>query len=156
MIDRAKIKGLLAQMRQANFKSATLGGALVARHGTGFVICRDPVAVKGRQDSHHERQDMKSRLGFQLKNMPLIWDGRFFVKGSNDTSYISTVHHDSDVLTAEQRQFLKSIPAPARATLPVTKHESNICSVGHGNLRGFAVKSLTRLRLQAALGGQIS
>ena len=99
---------------------------------------------------------MKSRLGFPLSVVPKIWDGRFSVKGPDHSSYMSTVHHDSDVLTAEQRQFLKSIPVPARATLPMTQHENNICSVGHGDLGGRTVKSLVYPRLQAALGGQIS
>ena len=156
MIDRAKIKGLLAQMRTNSFKSVTLGGALVARHGTGFVICRDPVAVKGRQDSHHERKKMHGRLGLRTHPMTQIWDGRFSFTGPKHRSYMGTVHHDSNLLTPKQRKFLKTIPAPARPTLPVSKQENVIDIIGHGDLGERTVKSLVYPRLQAALAGQLS
>jgi len=156
MIDRTKIKALLAQMRHASFKSATLGGALVARHDKGFVICRDPVAVKGRQDSHHERKKMRRRLGLRTHPMLQIWDGRFSFTGLKHRSYIGTVHHDSGLLTPKQRKFLKTIPAPARPTLPVSKQENVIDIVGHGDLGLRTLKSLVRPRLEAALGGEFS
>ena len=154
-IDRMRLKKLLRQMRGDHFKSATLGGALVARHKSGFVICRDPVAVKGRQDGHHKRQAIRHELGFRLSDMPQIWDGRFIVTGSDDQS-IGAVHHEAQSLTKKQRQNLKTILAPARATLPVFKEGKLIQSIGEAKSGAIHVESLVKMRLEAALGGRLA
>jgi len=99
---------------------------------------------------------MHGRLGLRTHPMTQIWDGRFSFTGPKHRSYMGTVHHDSNLLTPKQRKFLKTIPAPARPTLPVSKQENVIDIIGHGDLGGRTVKSLVYSRLQAALGGQIS
>ena len=155
MIDLAKIKGLLSRIRRPSFKSATLGGAMVAKHKSGFIICRDPVAAKGRQDSHHQRRDIRRKLSLRLSDTPRIWDGRFLVTGPNRRSYMGAVYHNSESLRKEHRQALKAVPAPARPTLPVSKKENSIRLLGAG-VEGMRIsKSLVKSRLEAALGGQI-
>ena len=156
MIDRVKIRRLLVQMRTGSFKSATLGGALVARHETGFVICRDPVAVKGRQDSHHHREEMRYSLGIRLNDSPQIWDGRFLVTGPVHRNFMGSVHEDSELLTKAHKDILRTIPAPARATIPVSKHENSVRLLGAGGQGIRVTKSLVKMRLEAALGGKIS
>ena len=155
IVDRARIKHLLFHMRADNFKSATLGGALVVRHEGRFVICRDPVAVKGRQDSHHERRSIRSGLNFRLNNTPRIWDGRFSVTGPKRRSYIGSVHQNMELLLPEQVEILKRIPKVARLTLPVSKKENLVRILGHGNLGSRTVISLVKMRLEAALGGTL-
>ena len=156
VIDRAKIKKLLTQMRTPAFKSATLGGALVARHKDSFVICRDPVAVKGREDSHHSRKALRRKLGLRLKTYPQIWDGRFSVTGPKDRSYMGSVHQHAARLKPEQRKALKAIPAAARPSLPVSKHENDIRVVGHRESGARTIISLVRMRLEAALGEKLA
>ena len=156
VIDRAKIKKLLVKMRAPDFKSATLGGALVARHKDGFVICRDPVAVKGREDSHHSRKGLRERLGMRLNLDPQIWDGRFSVTGPEHHSYMGSVHQETALLKPEQREALKAIAAPARPSLPVLKDENGIRIVGHQDMGSRTVMSLVQMRLEAALGGKLS
>lgn len=156
VIDRAKIKKLLAQMRAPEFKSATLGGALVARYKDGFVICRDSVAVKGREDSHHSRRALREQLGMRLYAHPQIWDGRFSVTGPKHHSYMGSVHQDAALLKPEQRKALKAIPAAARPSLPVSKHENDIRILGHQDMGSRTVISLVQMRLEAALGGKLT
>lgn len=155
IIDRAKIRHLHTQIRAESFKSATLGGALIVKHKGNFVICRDPVSVKGRQDSHHERKNIKTRLGFRLSDKPQIWDGRFSVTGPKHRSYMGSVHQSSALLNEEQRKALKKIPIAARSTLPVSLQESLIKSIGHQDLGTRTVISLVKARLEAALGGKL-
>jgi len=156
LIDRAKIRKLLSQMRGAAFKSATFGGALIAKHKTDFVICRDPVSVKGRQDSHHDRQNMRASLGFRLSDIPQIWDGRFSVTEPKGQAYMGTAHDNYALLREEQRESLKKIPSMARPTLPVSKHETSIRAIGHQDLGSQAIISLVKTRFEAALGGKVS
>ena len=155
IIDRAKIKKLLAQMRTPGFKSATLGGALVARHKDGFVICRDPVAVKGREDSHHSRKALRGQLGMRLNAHPQIWDGRFSVTGPKHRNSMGSVHQDAALLKPEQRKALKAIPAAARPSLPVSKRENDIRIMGQQDSGSRTVISLVQMRLEAALGGKV-
>jgi len=155
LIDRAKIRRLLPQMRASSFKSATLGGAIVVKHKTGFVICRDPVAVKGRQDSHHERGNLRHELNFGLSSKEQLWDGRFLVTGPKK-SHMGSVYHDRTLLPKVQNQFLEDVPAPARATLPVSISKNSIRVLGVGEAGSHIVKCIVKARLEAALGGQIS
>jgi len=154
VIERSKIKKLLFQMRHEAFNSATLGGTLVAKDKTGFVICRDPVSVKGRQDSHHGRGEMRKRLALRLNGVPQIWDGRFSVTAPKDGNYMGAVYNNSEILTKTQREMLKNIPAAARPTLPVSKEANLIRIVGHQNMGARTVISLVKTRLEAALGGK--
>ena len=156
LIDRAKIKRLLLSMRGAAFKSATLGGALVVRTETGFIICRDPVSVKGRQDTHHARIKMHQRLSFRLSDKAQIWDGRFTVTGSQNRRDVGAVHHNYEFLSKEQRKALKAVPAAARLTLPVLIYENSIEAIGHYNGSSHSLISLVRPRLEAALGGKLT
>lgn len=156
MIDRRRIRHLLSRMRDLGFKSATLGGALIAKDKNGFVICRDPVAVKGRQDSHHDRQATKPRLVFRLSHTPRVWDGRYLVTGPKRRSYMGSVHQNMELLLPEQREMLKKIPRAAQLTLPVSKKENLIRVVGHGNSGSHKVISLVRARLEAALGAKLA
>ncbi len=155
VIDRAKIKKLLLSMRAPGFKSATLGGALVARHKDVFIICRDPVAVKGREDSHHSRKDLRGKLGMRLKPYPQIWDGRFSVTGPKTRSFMGSVHQDAELLRPKHRDVLKAIPPAARPSLPVSKHENDIRILGHHDSGSRTVISLVQMRLEAALGGKL-
>jgi len=156
IIDRAKIKSLLSRMHEATFKSATLGGAMVAKRKTGFIICRDPVAVKGRQDSHHERVKLRRRLNLRLSDIPQLWDGRFLVSGSRQRSYMGSVFHNRALMTDAQKKMLKGIPAPARVTLPVSKMKDSIRILGADSEGSHITKCIVKTRLEAALGGQIS
>lgn len=156
VIDRAKIKSLLSQMRTSTFKSATLGGAMIAKHKTGFVICRDPVAVKGRQDSHHERVSLRSRLDFTLNDFPQLWDGRFMVSGPKQDYRIGSVFNNRSLLTDAQIKALKDISSPARMTLPVLKDETSIHLVGAGQTSSGVTKLLVKTRLEAALNGKFA
>lgn len=155
-IDRAKLRHLLSKMRRSDFKSATLGGALVAKYMNDFIVCRDPVSVKGRQDTHHERREIRSRLGFRLKSNAQIWDGRFSVTGAGPRNYMGAVHHNYEWLKDEQRKALKNIPAAGRPTLPVSKHETSIRAIGHYEGGSRTVISLIRPRLEAALSGKLT
>ena len=156
LIDRAKIKRLLTSMRGATFKSATLGGSLLVRTETGFIICRDPVSVKGRQDTHHARNKMHQRLSFKLSDEVQIWDGRFSVTGTKIRSDVGAVHHNSKLLSKEQRKALKAVPAAARLTLPVSIRENSIEAIGHYNGGSHSLISLVRPRLEAALDGKLT
>ena len=155
-INRAKVRYLVFRMRDQSFRSSTLGGALIFRHNKGFIISRDPVSVKGRQDSHHERVDMRRNLKFRLSDVPRVWDGRFVVTGPRHRSYMSSIFHDWELLTDEQLKFLKTVPGPVRPTLPVSKHENNIRIIGHGGSLGRVTQCLVKTRLEAALGGKLS
>jgi len=103
----------------------------VATHEGGFVICRDPVAVKGRQDSHHSRELLRRKLGMRLNSTPQIWDGRFSVTGPEHRSYMGSVFHDAHLLEPHQRKALQAIPAAARrclsfdAKLPMCYRQKN-------------------------------
>jgi len=155
LIERAKIRKLLVKMRLPSFKSSTLGGALVAKDKTDFVICRDPVSVKGRDDSHHDRQDMQERLQFTLSNYPQIWDGRFSVRGSNPHSFVGAVSHKLESFSKEDHKVLKKIPTAARQTLPVSVEKNAIQTIGHQDLGAQRVISLVKTRLEASLGGKL-
>ena len=156
LIDRAKIKRLLLSMRGGEFKSATLGGALVVRDQNGFVICRDPVSVKGRQDAHHARIKMHQRLSFRLSEKVQIWDGRYAVTGPKNRSDVGAVHHNYEFLGKEQRKALKAVPAAARLTLPVLICENSIEAIGHYIGSSHSLISLVKPRLEAALGGKLT
>jgi len=146
-IDRAKVKHLLTSMHRANFVSATLAGALVARYKQGYIICRDPVAVKGRKDG--SLKPMK--LDHPMRPWPGIWDGRYAFMGPVHGNYMGAVYHASDLMTDRHRNYLKTVPAMARPTLPVSKSETSIRGIGHFDHKGHSVKSLIPYRLEAAL-----
>lgn len=156
-IAASKVKYLLHRMRtKPFFKSATLHGAMVAKYKNGFVICRDLVAVKGRQDRAKDTNDYFKHLTFRLSDTPRVWDGRFLVTGPKTRSYMGSVYLNSENLTEEQSRILKSIAAPARPTLPVSKKENSIRILGAGDHGYRATKSLVKTRLEAALGGKIA
>jgi tRNA(Ile)-lysidine synthase len=155
LIDRAKIKRLIASMRKGMFKSATLGGALIAKIDNGFVICRDPVAVKGRRDKPKAHSALQKHLRLRLKPEPQIWDGRFSVHGQQ--AHMGVLHTHSDGLSKAQRAELKVIPAAARPTLPVVLPDQGLQHVGHYDEETTCgVVSLIRPRLEAALGGKLT
>ena len=156
-INPRRVKHLLELMRKGPlFKSATLHGAMVARHKNGFVICRDPVAVKGRQDSAHNRDEIRKRLRFKISEVQQLWDGRFLVTGPRHDCITGSVYHDSDKLTEEQRRALKHIPAQARPTLPALISKDSVRLLGEGVNGAQTIKSLVKLRLEAALGGKLA
>jgi len=69
---------------------------------------------------------------------------------------MGSVYLNSENLTEEQSRILKSIAAPARPTLPVSKKENSIRILGAGDHGYRATKSLVKTRLEAALGGKIA
>lgn len=155
LIDRAKIKRLIGSMRKDMFKSATLGGALIAKTNTGFVICRDPVAVKGRRDNPKAHHALQKNLKLRLTPEPQIWDGRFSVYGQQ--AHMGGLHNHSGGLSKSQRTALKTIPAAARPTLPVMIPDEGPYHVGdYYDETTCSVVSLIRPRLEAALGGKLS
>ena len=149
MIDRSKIKRLLSQMRLPSFKSATLGGAMVAQYESGFVICRDPVAVKGRQDSHHARIELRHKLNFTLRDFPQLWDGRFFVSGTKKGCHMSSVLHERGLINEAQKKALKTIARPAQMTLPLIKEEGAVHLLGVGQTGFCSIESAVGARLEA-------
>lgn len=84
-LDRAKIKRLLKMMSAETFKSATLGGALVERQKSGYIICRDPVAVTGRRDKGQGVSAAPMEITSEYK----IWDGRWAVKSGLSNIFIA-------------------------------------------------------------------
>ncbi len=154
-IDRAKVTRLMGLMRADKFVSATLAGALVSKDKDGYIICRDPVAVKGRADNPKARREIKYRLGLRLSSFPRIWDGRYSVTGPEHRNYMSAVYLNRDILRDKYRAYLKAVPAAARPTLPVSKSENSIRGIGHFDYGSRSVKSLIRHRLEAALNGKI-
>ena len=150
-IDRAKTKRLIESMRTEKFVSATLAGALVAKDKGGYIICRDPVAVKGRKDGSLKPMKLCRRIA----PWPQIWDGRYSFTGPGHRNYMGAVHHSSDLLMDKHRAYLKTVPAVARPTLPVLKSENSIRGIGHFDFGSRSVKSLIRRRLEAALNGKI-
>lgn len=155
LIDRAKIKRLIGAMRKDLFKSATLGGALIAKTGSGFVICRDPVAVKGRRDNSKAHRALQKHLSLRLIPEPQIWDGRFSVYGQQ--AHMGVLYNHSDGLSKAQRVELKKIPAYARPTLPVMIPDEGPQHVGHYDEETtYGIVSLIHPRLEAALGGKLT
>ena len=157
MIDRAKIKNLLFKMNSPEFVSATLGGALIARHKSNFIICRDPVAAKGRQDGHHHRsKDAPDPLYLTSRPVPQIWDGRFIMTGPQQDSGVGSVFSNHKHLSRENQQKLKSTPAPARPTLPVLIESNKVLAIGHEPSTQHHLQCIVKMRLEAALGGRVS
>ena len=74
-IDRAKVRRLMGLMRADTFVSATLAGALVSKDKDGYIICRDPVAVKGRDGSspNPPRDQIPSRFTSDIFPPYLGW-----------------------------------------------------------------------------------
>ena len=143
-IDRAKIKRLLGMMDRAAFKSATLGGALIAKQKSGFVISRDPVAVIGRRDT---------RLGVSAASLNLdsefkIWDGRWAVK---------THLEDTSIAPRYSLDDPRDSRAPAhKITQPVLRHYSTSKEdykiFDSMKVEGVEAICLVQKRLDAALG----
>lgn len=155
LIDRAKIKRLIGSMRKSIFKSATLGGALIAKTDIGFVICRDPVAVKGRRDKPKAHRALQKHLRLRLKSAPQIWDGRFSVYGQH--AHMGVLHNHADGLSKAQRAVLKAIPAAARPTLPIMISGIGLQHVGHyDDETSCGIISLIPPRLEAALGRKLT
>ena len=152
-IDRSRVKQMREDMRQADFKAATLGGALVKPHKTGFFICRDLVAVKGRQ----EGSDLVPAGERVIEAYPQIWDGRyvhggfagFGEQGENKITSLYALRQSFKELGLKQ---FKALPAQARPTLPAWLHEGVLQSLGYHHEGGIMIKCLVESRLHAALG----
>lgn len=156
LVDRAKIKRLVGTMRGKAFKSGTLAGALIARLDNGFVMGRDPVAVKGRRDNPKAHDALQKHLGLRLKDEPQIWDGRFIVHGS-PTCHLGTVHAHASNLSKVQKTMLQKIPAIIRPTLPIMRCEAVIKHIGYcDGHNSEGIISLIRPRLEASLGGKLA
>ena len=155
VIDKEKIRRLHETMRGSNFKSATLAGAMVSRHKDGYIIFRDPVAIRGRKDRNLEA----AALSWDLADYPRLWDGRYSATSGRHKAKISTVHAAQDILSPEQQSYLASLPHMARGTLPVLQlydFPEKIIAVGHQSpslSSNYQLKCLVGLRLEAALGG---
>lgn len=110
-LDRAKLRRLVKDVRQTDFKAATLGGAHIERHPQGLLFCRDNVAVKGRNN--------QARLGPQkFVNGLLVWDGRFLLRAPVGFT-VRPAYEQLQTLQADFGPTLKSLPPRVRATLPV-------------------------------------
>ena len=55
---------------------------MVSKIKQGYLIGRDPIVVKGREDSHHYRKNYSSKLEITSNGKLQLWDGRF-VFGAN-------------------------------------------------------------------------
>ena len=152
-IDRGRIKRLRKEMGQSHFKAATLAGALVKPHESGYFICRDLVAVKGR----HETSNSVSAGEEVIEAHPKIWDGRFVYggvpvvgrEGKNKITSLYALRAKFKNLGPDQ---FKNLPAEARPTLPAWLRKDVLQSVGSSHGDGFVIKCLVQSRLHAALG----
>lgn len=143
-LDRAKIKRLLKMMSTETFKSATLGGALVAREKSGFVISRDPVAVTGRRD----KGQGVSAMPMEITNEYQIWDGRWAVKsGLSNISITSQYSLDNP---RDSRRPAYKITQPVLRRESKSRDEFEIFETM--NVGGVDAICLVQKRLDAALG----
>ncbi|MEP3890467.1 MAG: tRNA lysidine(34) synthetase TilS [Hellea sp.] len=152
-IDRGRVKRLRKEMMQSNFKAATLAGALVKPHKSGYFICRDLVAVKGR----HETTRPVSAGEDVIEAYPKIWDGRYvhggvpgFVgEGENRITSLYVLRTTIKNLGPDR---FKNLPAEARPTLPAWLQEGGLQSLGYHHGDDLVIKCLVQSRLHAALG----
>lgn len=148
-IDKAKIRRLHDNMRGVGFKSATLAGAMILRGNDGYVLMRDPVAIKGRSDGNLPRRDLK----WPLKETPQIWDGRFSLSGPSDISVTPLQNVWDQARDFEQTALFEGVPDIALRSLPAFMHRGEI--IGRGGQgpkgQGFKVTNLVEKRLRALL-----
>jgi len=142
-LDRAKIKRLLKMMSTESFKSATLGGALVARQESGFVISRDPVAVTGRRD----KGQGVSAAPLDVTSEYKVWDGRWAVKSSLSDISIAPQYSLDD--PRDSRRAARKITQPILRQY--SKGEGVFEVFGSMNPKGIDAICLVQQRLDAAL-----
>jgi len=147
-IDGAQIRRALKKMRDPDFKALTLAGAKISKVETGFLLCRDAVAVKGRKDKTQTlylHQDLPSEL-------PSIWDGRFMALSREGGVSVAPLFGQMSSLPQKLSEKIKKYPPDVRLTLPLWRRGHHILGVGEGDFDGLSVYCLSGKRLEAVLG----
>jgi len=155
MIDRSKIKKLLKRMESTNFQASTLAGSMVSKIKQGYLIGRDPIVVKGREDSHHYRKNYSSKLEITSNGKPQLWDGRFVFGANGKKMKMAALYNNQNLLPREQFKLLKNIPFKFRISLPVVIDNFNAKIISDGNNLIPNVLSLVKIRLESSLGGSL-
>tara|TARA_R110002020_G_scaffold52646_1_gene147694 strand:- start:1189 stop:2463 length:1275 start_codon:yes stop_codon:yes gene_type:complete len=146
-IDQAKIRRALEKMRAPEFEALTLAGAQVSKVENGFLLCRDAVAVKGRQN---KKQTIHNEQPLPL-GVPYIWDGRFTALATSDDIKATPLYGHMSELPKNLANDVKKYPPAARITLPLWHNRAGILGIGEGEFDGLTVRCLAKQRLDAAL-----
>ena len=125
---------------------------MIIRTCEGFVIGRDPVVTKGRQNQP-AIATVKLEAG-----QTLIWDGRFLIKGLRGHKHVQTVYqairNDGLDLEKEFRRDLRSLPGVFRGSMPAMFDPESgqlPASIGCHPHPDVRVEPLVAPRLQAML-----
>lgn len=151
-IDRAQIRRALKAMREPDFKALTLAGAQISKWKKGYLLCRDAVAVKGRNNKKQSAQIDQ----IMPPNEPYIWDGRFVARAEFKGVIVSPLYGHISNLPKNLAEEAKKYPPAVRMTLPLWRHGPHILGIGEGKFVGLSVECLAEPRLQAALGRNVS
>ena len=148
-IDKLKIRRLHENMRRAEFKSATLAGAMVMRHKGGYLLTRDPVAISGRSDGNLSPRI----LSWSLTDTPQIWDGRFAVSGLANISVTPMQNVWEQAHSFELGALFEGAPKIALRSLPAFLQKGEIIGLGgQGEKEAhYRADNLAQTRLKALL-----
>jgi len=149
VIDRPKIKALKSMMQSSDFKAATLGGAQIVSASQGFIICRDPVAVRGRKDGGLKPTATETVLTPTLQ----IWDKRFAVSCNSARYSVRSWFGLHLPRTKTLERHIASLPACVRPTSQVITDGRQ--AYAPSEISEFQSISLLRPRLEAALGSKL-
>ena len=147
-IDGAQIRRVLKKLRRPDFKAVTLAGAQISKFENKFLMCRDPVAAKGRRNKELTTQ---TSLAVPV-NEPFIWDGRFLARTRKEDITVSPLFGQMSKLPNELVKEVKRHPPKVRMTLPVWRAGPNVLGIGVGEFDGLSVECLARERLEAMFG----
>jgi len=150
-IDGAQIRRALKKMRRSDFNAVTLAGTQISKFDNKFLVCRDPVAAKGRRN---KEQTTQTSLVLPL-NEPFIWDGRFSARTNREGITVSPLFGQMSKLPNELVKQIKRHPPKVRMTLPLWRTGSDILGIGAGKFDGLSVECLARERLKAMFGNSV-
>jgi tRNA(Ile)-lysidine synthase len=149
LADQAALERLSCAMGAADFKGATLGGAMIKPTpalatnpaiNCKFVLSRDPSMALGRVG--------RPALGpITTPASQSLWDGRFLVHGGAN---IQPAAGHLGKLSQQLKKQLKACPSQARPTLPLIKDGTGILAIGPinaGKDEGSCMQTAVHMRL---------
>ncbi len=145
-IDSKKCENLCKDMETANFKAVTLAGAWLVKTLSGFIIVRDKVAARGRQD----RTDTLIEPQQIKPNMPFIWDGRFVLEATQpDIRVEPAFGHLQKLREHTETKQIFNLPESVRPTLPVYFKGARVLGYGAGKWEGLSARACLETRIQS-------
>ncbi len=147
-----KSQSLRVKMRESEFVSATLGGAICVNHKNEFQIGAAPSTYKGR----HNKPGLRP---ISLRpRQSVIWDGRFKMTAAEPGLTVLPLGVRKDLLSESQYDLLKIVHPAIRGSLPVVVTAGSDIVAAPGNYKNQAVEviSLVKDRMEREWGTEIA